>query len=95
MMGWRVGYVAYPDFDGHDSLGAEILKIQDTVTICPPQLSQYVALGAMEAGASWVNTKIESLSGRLSNVRELIMLLKLYLHNLVWHCIRRIGRFMH
>jgi hypothetical protein len=31
MMGWRVGYLAYPDFEGDDALGRELLKVQDTV----------------------------------------------------------------
>lgn len=30
MMGWRVGYIAYPTADG-GRLGAELLKVQDTV----------------------------------------------------------------
>ena len=31
MMGWRVGYIAYPDADGSDALGAQILKVRPTV----------------------------------------------------------------
>ena len=31
MMGWRVGYLAYPDYDGMDTIGKELLKVQDTV----------------------------------------------------------------
>jgi aromatic aminotransferase len=28
MMGWRVGYIAYPDADTQPQLGAEMLKVQ-------------------------------------------------------------------
>jgi len=34
MMGWRVGYIAYPDFDGEDTIGQELIKMQDTICIC-------------------------------------------------------------
>lgn len=26
--GWRVGYIAYPDLEGDDALGQQILKVQ-------------------------------------------------------------------
>ncbi len=58
MMGWRVGYLAYMDLHG---LGDQLLKVQDTIPICPPQLSQHVALGAVEAGRSWVDTQVETI----------------------------------
>jgi len=31
MMGWRIGYLAYPE-----ALGQQLLKAQDTIPICPP-----------------------------------------------------------
>ena len=43
MMGWRVGYIAYPSAPGGGGdgfLGAQLLKVQDTIPVCPPQLSQ-------------------------------------------------------
>lgn len=58
MMGWRMGYIAYLDTHG---LGDQLLKVQDTIPICPSQLSQYVALGALKAGRSWVGTQIETI----------------------------------
>ncbi len=60
MMGWRCGYIAYVDSqaNGQWSLGSELLKAQDTIPICPPIISQYAALGALEAGKSWVTNKI-------------------------------------
>ena len=40
MMGWRVGYIAYPSTNGQEGeLGMQLLKVQDTIPICPPQLS--------------------------------------------------------
>ena len=41
MMGWRVGYVAFPP-----ELALQLLKAQDTIVICPAVMSQKVALGA-------------------------------------------------
>lgn len=56
MMGWRVGYLAYDDSDG---LGDELLKVQDTVPICPPRLSQRVALAALTSGGpAWVAERV-------------------------------------
>jgi hypothetical protein len=36
MMGWRVGYVAYPR--GNPSLASGLLKVQDTIAICAAQV---------------------------------------------------------
>lgn len=63
MMGWRVGYMAYPDVDGRDSLGAQITKVQDTIPICAPQLSQHVALAALQHGDAYVAQQVASLAG--------------------------------
>lgn len=65
-MGWRVGYIAYPDYDGDDALGSEILKIQDTVPICPSSLSQQVALVSLTSGDEYVRSNIEGLAGMLT-----------------------------
>jgi len=45
MMGWRVGYVAFPP-----RLGPELFKVQDTIAICPTIASQKLAIGALSAG---------------------------------------------
>ena len=58
MMGWRVGYLAFPEESG---VGLELLKAQDTIPICAPQLSQQVALGALEAGRPWVQERLKSV----------------------------------
>jgi len=56
MMGWRIGYLAFPEV-----LGAQLLKAQDTIPICPPVMSQKAALGALQAGGAWVKEKVASL----------------------------------
>lgn len=56
MMGWRVGYLAYSP-----PLGAELLKAQDTIVICPSTLSQRLALAAMEPGRGWVEERVNGL----------------------------------
>lgn len=45
---WRIGYMVLP---GH--LYSAVIKIQDTILICPPVISQYAAVGAMQAGAGY------------------------------------------
>src|SRR5439155_7269310 len=39
---WRIGYMVIPKH-----LLVEVKKIQDTILICPPVISQYAALGAL------------------------------------------------
>ncbi len=58
MMGWRVGYLAFPQ---DSKVGLELLKAQDTIPICATQLSQQVALGALQAGRPWVKQKLTSV----------------------------------
>ena len=43
MMGWRMGYLAYAA--SNLELAESLLKVQDTIPICPTQISQYMALG--------------------------------------------------
>lgn len=45
---WRVGYLVAPRH-----LLSALEKIQDTVLICPPVISQRAALGALSAGAAY------------------------------------------
>ncbi len=45
---WRIGYVVYPE-----PLDTPIRKVQDTILICPPVISQYAAAGALEAGRGY------------------------------------------
>jgi aspartate/methionine/tyrosine aminotransferase len=61
---WRIGYMLIP---GH--LFEAVNKIQDTVLICPPVVSQFAAAGAMRVGAGYCREKLKSLA----EVRELVM----------------------
>ncbi|TAF02535.1 MAG: pyridoxal phosphate-dependent aminotransferase, partial [Oscillatoriales cyanobacterium] len=42
---WRIGYMVIPQH-----LLVSVRKIQDTILICPPVISQYAALGALQVG---------------------------------------------
>ena len=37
--------------------------MQDTIPICPAQLSQHVALAALQQGRSWVDARVAGLLG--------------------------------
>merc|ERR1719282_95863 len=55
-MGWRIGYIAYDD---SDNLGDQLLKVQDTIPICPTRISQRVALAALNSGGpAWVAERV-------------------------------------
>lgn len=60
---WRIGWMVYPA-----ALEAALRKIQDTVLICPPVISQFAAMGALEAGRDYVQ---ENLAG-IASVRRLM-----------------------
>lgn len=45
MTGWRLGYV-----NAEESIAREIMKVHDTLVTCAPVISQYAAMGALEAG---------------------------------------------
>jgi aspartate/methionine/tyrosine aminotransferase len=53
---WRIGYQVVP---AH--LFEAINKVQDTLLICPPVISQYAALGAMEGGSVYCREKLADL----------------------------------
>jgi aspartate/methionine/tyrosine aminotransferase len=59
---WRIGYQVVPE-----ALSDAINKIQDTVLICPPVISQFAALGALDAGADYCRQRIGDFAG----VREI------------------------
>ncbi|MGR9106802.1 MAG: pyridoxal phosphate-dependent aminotransferase [Gammaproteobacteria bacterium] len=54
---WRIGYMVLPG-----TLIGAISKIQDTLLICPPLISQYAALGALEAGVAYFRSKFTQIS---------------------------------
>ena len=71
---WRVGFGLFPSF-----LSESINKILDTLQICAPVVSQYAALGALEAGLPYCREKLcETIAVRrmildaLSNLSDLI-----------------------
>jgi aspartate/methionine/tyrosine aminotransferase len=61
---WRIGYMVIPEH-----LLSAVMKIQDTILICPPVISQYAALGALQVGANYCKEKI----GAIASVRQLAL----------------------
>jgi aspartate/methionine/tyrosine aminotransferase len=61
---WRTGYMVMPA-----PLLTAVKKVQDTVMICPPVISQYAATGALTAGAAWCRQQIEPFN----RVRRLVL----------------------
>ena len=62
---WRIGYMLIPA-----ELFDSIKKIQDTLLICPPVISQYAALGAITGGADYVREKIKEIEATRGYVWE-------------------------
>jgi aspartate/methionine/tyrosine aminotransferase len=63
MAGWRVGYMVYPE-----RLADAMAKVQDTILICPPVLSQVAAAAAMEGGPDYCRRYVAQLAA----VREVV-----------------------
>jgi aspartate/methionine/tyrosine aminotransferase len=61
---WRIGYMVIPKH-----LLVAIKKVQDTILICPPVVSQYAALGALQAKPEYLEDNI----GAIAQVRELVL----------------------
>ncbi len=61
---WRIGYMVIPQH-----LFVSVKKIQDTILICPPVISQYAALGALQAKAEYLQKNI----GAIAQVREIVI----------------------
>ncbi len=59
LAGWRLGYMAVPA-----ALLPALVKVQDTVLICPPRLSQHAARAALAAGPAWCIPRIAGLADR-------------------------------
>ncbi|KAF7814320.1 aromatic aminotransferase ISS1 isoform X1 [Senna tora] len=68
MMGWRVGYIAYPS--EVEGFAAQLLKVQDNIPICASIISQHLALYALEMGPEWVIDRVQSLVGNREIVLE-------------------------
>ena len=65
MAGWRVGFLVAPEH-----LFDDLMKIQDTVIICGPALSQAVALEALRIGREYCRKHLETIA----SVREAVLL---------------------
>ncbi|BAZ50377.1 aspartate aminotransferase [Nostoc sp. NIES-4103] len=61
---WRIGYMVIPQH-----LLVAVKKVQDTILICPPVVSQYAALGALQAKDDYLRENI----GAIAEVRELVL----------------------
>ncbi|XP_061338541.1 aromatic aminotransferase ISS1 isoform X2 [Gastrolobium bilobum] len=68
MMGWRVGYIAYPS--EVEGFAAQLLKVQDNIPICASILSQHLALFSLEIGPQWVVDRVRSLDKNREIVLE-------------------------
>ena len=62
--GWRIGYIVYPEI-----LDAAIAKVQDTVLVCPPVISQIAAVAAMGVGPAYCRQYLDALR----EVRDLVV----------------------
>jgi aspartate/methionine/tyrosine aminotransferase len=65
MSGWRMGYLVF-----HERFTDSLMKVQDTIVICPSQLSQEAALGALEAGTGWIEDRVKTLYDNRSIVKS-------------------------
>ncbi|MGF1590646.1 MAG: pyridoxal phosphate-dependent aminotransferase [Pleurocapsa sp.] len=54
---WRIGYMIVPQH-----LLMSIKKVQDTNLICPPVISQYAALGALQAGIGYCQKHLKEIT---------------------------------
>jgi aspartate/methionine/tyrosine aminotransferase len=61
---WRIGYMVIPKH-----LLVAVKKVQDTILICPPVVSQYAALGALQTKADYLSKNIQAIA----QVRELFL----------------------
>jgi aspartate/methionine/tyrosine aminotransferase len=55
--GWRVGYMVIPE-----RFNEAVYKVQDTVLICPPLVSQAAALACVTVGRDWTARFLEPLA---------------------------------
>jgi aspartate/methionine/tyrosine aminotransferase len=71
---WRIGWMVIPEH-----LYMPVRKIQDTILICAPVISQWAAVGAMHAGWEYCQQKLEmtteirrSLLNELAGIADLV-----------------------
>lgn len=61
---WRIGWMVIPEH-----LFEPVRKIQDTILICPPVVSQWAAAGAMGAGRAYCQDKLKVTTA----IRQLVL----------------------
>ncbi|NEQ89146.1 MAG: pyridoxal phosphate-dependent aminotransferase, partial [Moorea sp. SIO2I5] len=61
---WRIGYMIIPEH-----LFEAIQKVQDTILICPPVISQYAALGALNTRKDYCQPHINAIA----SVRQVVL----------------------
>ena len=62
--GWRVGYMTYPYH-----LASAMMKIQDTILVCPPVASQIAAIAAVDVGRAYCEPRVRELS----DIRDIVV----------------------
>ncbi len=61
---WRIGWMVIPEH-----LYMPVKKVQDTILICPPLVSQWAAVGAMRAGYDYCRERI----GVIADIRRIVL----------------------
>ena len=54
---WRIGWMVFPTH-----LESAMRKVQDTILICSPVVSQFAAVGALEAGRAYAQEKLRVIA---------------------------------
>lgn len=65
MASWRVGYMVVPE-----TLAEAVHKIQDTLLICPPAVSQHAALAALHVGRRYAEGHLDRLNAMRRTIFE-------------------------
>jgi len=60
LAGFRCGYVVLHECHQY-GVYQQMRKVQDTIPICPPRISQVAAMGAMAASRQWVLDQVQTL----------------------------------
>ena len=62
---WRIGWMVAPDH-----LYTAIKKAQDTILICPPVVSQYAAVAAMQVGSAYCRENLGTMTATRRIIRN-------------------------
>jgi aspartate/methionine/tyrosine aminotransferase len=84
LAGYRCGYICLSNNNNNNNnkqnnnnILSNMLKVQDTLPIGPPRVSQIAALGALRAGNDWVRDKYATLDASRDVIFESLRPLKL------------------